>query len=58
MCPQNPFDLQNAYRDATPRPFGYLLLDLKQDTPKNCRFKACIFLDDEYNFVYVRRKTL
>lgn len=58
LCPQNPLYLQDAYRDATSRPFGYLLLDLKQDTPENCRFRACIFPDDEYNFVYVPRKNV
>ena len=56
VCPENPRFLQDAYRDATSRPFGYLLLDLKQETPDNCRFRSCIFPDDEYNYVYVPKK--
>ena len=56
---ENPPFLQEVYFDATSRPHGYLLLDLKQSTtPDNCRFRACVFPDDEYNFVYVPRKEI
>ena len=48
--------LQDAYGDATSRPFGYLLLDINHETPNNCRFRSCIFPDDEYNYVYVSKK--
>lgn len=58
VCPENPKFLQEAYHDATSRPYGYLLLDLKQDTPDNCRFRSCIFPDDEYHFVYVAKKSI
>ncbi|KAF4528101.1 hypothetical protein B566_EDAN014534 [Ephemera danica] len=33
LCPANPKFIQQAYIDATSRPFGYLFLDLKQKTP-------------------------
>ena len=56
VCPENPLFLQEAYQDATSRPFGYLLLDLKQDTPENCRFRSAIFPDDTQRFVYVPKK--
>lgn len=58
MCPENTKFLQEIFRDATTRPFGYLLLDLKQSTPENCRFRTCIFPDDEYEYVYVPRSAL
>ena len=58
LCPEEPRFLQEAYWDATSRPYGYLLLDLKQRTPDNCRFRTCIFPDDEQNYVYVSRKQI
>ncbi|KAF4531151.1 hypothetical protein B566_EDAN017170 [Ephemera danica] len=33
LCPANPKFIQQAYIDATSRHFGYLFLDLKQETP-------------------------
>ena len=50
--------LEEAYWDATSQPFGYLLLDLKQDTPDNCRFRTHIFPEDEYQYVYVPRNQM
>ena len=35
--------MQEAYKSATSHPFGYLLVDLKQDTPENFRLRTCIF---------------
>lgn len=58
VYPENPRFLQEAYHDATSKPHGYLLLDLKQSTPDNCRFRACIFPDDAHHIVYVPRKKL
>lgn len=58
LYPEDPRFLQEAYWDATSRAFGYLLLDLKQQTPDNCRFRTCIFPDDEYHYVYVPRKPI
>lgn len=55
LCPEDPRFLQEAYWDATSRPYGYLLLDLKQNTPDNCRFRTCIFPDDALHYVYVSR---
>ncbi|XP_044591455.1 uncharacterized protein LOC123269684 [Cotesia glomerata] len=43
--PENTRFLQEIYYDATSSPHGYLLLDLKQSTPENCRFRSCIFPD-------------
>lgn len=48
--------LQEAFYDATSKPHGYLLLDLKQSTPEEYRFRTNIFPFDEYNYVYVPRR--
>ena len=58
VYPENPRFLEEAYWDATSQPYGYLLLDLKQDTPDNCHFRTCIFSEDEYQYVYVPRKQI
>lgn len=57
VYPENPKFLQEIYFDATSRPYGYLLLDLKQTTPENCRFRTGIFPDDLYHYVYVPAKS-
>ncbi|XP_071631700.1 uncharacterized protein [Temnothorax longispinosus] len=38
VFPNDPKFLEEAYYDATSRPHGYLLLDLKQSTPDEYRF--------------------
>ena len=53
VYPENSKFLQEAYFDATSQPHGYLLLDLKQDTPEFCRVRTNIFPDDVINYVYV-----
>lgn len=53
VCPENTKFLQEAYRDATAQPHGYLLLDLKQSTREECRFRTNIFPSDQFNTVYV-----
>ena len=53
LYPDNSKFIQEAYNDATNVPHGYLLIDLKQETPEYCRVRSCIFPDDEINYVYV-----
>ena len=53
---QNRF-LKEAYSDATSRPYGYLLIDLKQNTPDSIRIRTNIF-PDETCAVYVPKKAL
>lgn len=53
LYPDNVKFIQEAYHDATNIPHGYLLIDLKQETPENCRVRTCIFPDDAINYVYV-----
>ncbi|XP_074115790.1 uncharacterized protein LOC141538307 [Cotesia typhae] len=56
VYPEDPKFLQEAYFDATSKAHGYLLLDLKQSTPENCRFRTCIFPSDQYHYVYIPKK--
>lgn len=52
--PENPKYIQEAYIDATTRPFGYLLFDLRQTTPDIIRYRTNIFKKDKpSNIVYV-----
>lgn len=56
VCPERPLFLQEAFTDATSAPYGYLLLDLKQDTPEDFRFRTNILQSDSVHYVYVPRK--
>jgi len=58
VYPENIKFLWEVYNDATSIAHGYLLLDLKQSTPENCRLRAHIFPDDKYQYVYVPRKEI
>lgn len=46
VCPENPNFLRDAYHDATKRAHGYLVIDLKQSTPDEFRFRANILPND------------
>ena len=57
VSPANPLFLRDAYRDATARAHGYLVIDLKQKTPEEFRFRANIFPDSHLPPVaYVPKK--
>lgn len=43
-----------AFNDATSKPFGYLLIDLKPQTPEQLRLRTNIF-PDEVNYAYIRK---
>ena len=47
--------LQQAFAHATKAPFGYLLIDLKQDTPEHMRMRTNIFPGDYPQCVYIRK---
>ena len=51
MFPNDPAYLQNVYIDATSPPFGYLFVDLKQETPDLLRLRTDIL--KPMQFVYV-----
>lgn len=52
MYPKNSKFLVDAFRDATQAPYGYLLIDLRQDTPEDMRVRTSIF-PGEQEVVYV-----
>ena len=45
--------LAEAFKDATSRPYGYLLLDFKADTDEQLRVRTNIFPDDAPQYVYL-----
>lgn len=53
VYPADPKFLLESYTDATARPHGYLLLDLKQATPDEYRFRTNIFPTETPHFVYL-----
>lgn len=53
VYPEDPRFLTEAYHDATARPHGYLLLDLKQSTSDIFRCRTDIFPDDPHMHIYV-----
>ena len=44
--------LPEAFNDATSKPFGYLLVDLKQDTPANCMLRTRITPEETVKGVF------
>lgn len=46
--------LQEAYADACSQPYGYLFLDLKQDTPEQFRVRTNIF-PAQVRYAYVKK---
>ena len=54
MFPGNPKLLQEAYADATTKPYGYLLIDLKTTTPESYRLRTQIFPGD-IQYAYVKK---
>lgn len=57
VYPDDPKFLEEAYHDAASSPHGYLLLDLKQSTPDEYRFRTSIFPTDAAHYVYVPRRS-
>ena len=45
--------VQEAFADATSTPYGYILVDLKQDTPEDLRLLTSILPDDAVQYVYM-----
>ena len=45
--------VQEAIADATSTPYGYILVDLEQDTPEDLRLRTSILRDDAVQYVYM-----
>ena len=54
MFPSHVKYIQGAFQDATKRPYGYLLCDLKPETPSDFRLRSNIF-PGETQCAYVRK---
>lgn len=52
MYPKKSSFLVDSYREATSTPFGYLLIDLRQETDDIARIRTNIF-PDEKTYIYV-----
>jgi len=50
IFPNNPKYLTDAFQKATERPFGYLIIDLTQQTPDNLRVLTNLFPDQFCHF--------
>ena len=46
VYPENSTSLYKSYLNATRRPYGYIILDLSQDSNDNLRFRTNIFPTD------------
>ena len=53
MYPGQVSYVQESFKDATSVPYGYLLIDLRQETPDQLRLRSTIFPDDQQQVVYV-----
>ena len=53
MYPGHVKFVPKTFKDATSITYGYLLVDLKQDTPEDMRLRTIIFPDDCVQFVYL-----
>ena len=49
--------VQEAFKDATSVPYGYLLVDLKQDTSEDMRLRTTIFPDDGVQYRRCKKTT-
>jgi len=45
--------VQESFENATKVPYGYLVIDLKQETPEQLRLRTSIFPDDGVQYVYL-----
>ena len=54
MYPGHVKFMQEAFNDATAKPYGYLLCDLKPDTPEEFRLRTNLF-PEEKQYAYVRK---
>jgi len=54
MYPGHVKFMQEAFKDATEKPYGYLLVDLKPNTPESLRLRTDIF-PGEVQYVYLRK---
>jgi len=54
MYPGHVKFMQEAFNDATAKPYGYLLCDLKPDTPEEFRLRTNLF-PEERQYAYIKK---
>ena len=54
MYPDKSAFMMEAFKNATSAPYGYLLIDLKQETDDKLRLRTGIFPED-VQYVYLRK---
>lgn len=54
--PHNSQLLMEAYKEATERPFGYLVIDFKQTTPESVRLRTNILPSESPCIIFVPKK--
>ena len=54
MYPEHAHFLQEVFADATSEAYGYLFIDLKQETPEHLRLRTKI-MPNETQYVYMRK---
>lgn len=58
ISPENSRFICEAYKDATEKPYGYLLLDLHQTTPEEYRVRTNIFHSESpHNLIYIPKSS-
>ena len=53
MYPGRGAFVQEAFADVTASPYGYLPIDMKQNTPDDMRLRTSVLPDDAHQWVYV-----
>ena len=51
LSPENPGFIMSAYKEATKRPYSYLIINLKQDTPDHLRVRDSFFAKESHFYV-------
>ena len=47
--------VQDSFKNATNVPYGYLVINLKQETPEQLHLRTSIFPDDGFQYVYISK---
>jgi len=55
ICPSDPNYLTNAFMEATNRPYNYIILDFRVDSPQEIRVRSNIFPNQFPVRVYVKK---
>lgn len=53
ISPGNKTYVREAYKDSTSRPYGYLLIDLRPETPEHLRLKTNVLPEELPTIVYI-----